>query len=65
MIKTLNLLRLHWLIIAFILVFLSKPDYMDGQGSLYQYFYRVYFRDKGEKSISGFTARRIAFGKSY
>ncbi len=54
-IKTLNLLSLHVLKITFILVFLSGPDFMYGQGSPYQYYYRVCFRDKGENSISGFT----------
>ena len=54
-VRSLIPLQKKGLIIAFVLVLLSKPDYLNGQGTNYQYYYRVYFTDKGENIISNFT----------
>jgi len=42
--------------IAVTLLFLSMTYSLNGQGTTYSYFYRVYFRDKGENTSSNYSA---------
>jgi hypothetical protein len=41
--------------IAFTFLLLSLANFLYGQGSIYSYYYRVYFRDKGANSIISYT----------
>ena len=34
--------------------FLIRADYVEAQGTTYNYFFRVYFRDKGENNLINF-----------
>jgi serine protease AprX len=58
-IKIPNFSQTKGLIIAFVLVFLFKTEYLCGQESIYFYYYRVYFRDKGDNDPSGFSSGEL------
>ena len=62
-IKTFRIFQSKSLIIALFLLLLSKPYFLYGQ-TTYQYYYRVYFRDKGENAISGFTPAQLLSNKA-
>ncbi len=62
-IKTFRIIQSKGLIIAFLLLLLSNPCILYSQTS-YQYYYRVYFRDKGENTISGFTPAQLLTDKA-
>jgi serine protease AprX len=47
------------IILMFTLLLLSPGKFLQGQGVNYPYFYRVYFKDKGENSTDNFSAKEL------
>jgi serine protease AprX len=47
------------IILMFALLLLSAGTLLQGQGVNYSYFYRVYFKDKGENSTGNFSAKEL------
>ncbi len=47
------------IILMFALVLLSAGTFLQGQEVNYSYFYRVYFKDKGENSTGNFSAKEL------
>lgn len=45
--------------LVIILILLSAADSLFGQGSSYTYYYRVYFRDKGENTTGNYTPEEL------
>ena len=54
--KGIKLSAINGVKIAVTLLFLSLTNSLYGQGTTYPYFYRVYFRDKGENILSNYSA---------
>jgi serine protease AprX len=53
----LSVLRLSKTAITLILLFLANN--INGQNTVYSYFYRVYFTDKGENTVASFTPEEL------
>lgn len=45
--------------IAFTMLLLSAANWLFGQGGTYSYYYRVYFRDKGENAAGNYTSEDL------
>jgi len=45
--------------IVFTLLLLSMSNWIYGQDPVYAYYYRVYFRDKGENTVGSFTPEEL------
>ena len=56
MVMTINNIKKIFLITIFPLVCLSINCRLSGQGTSYNYFYRVYFKDKGNVSPNDYSA---------
>jgi hypothetical protein len=50
--------------IGFTLLLLSLSSWIYGQEPVYTYFYRIYFRDKGENIIGSYTAEKLLSTKA-
>jgi serine protease AprX len=59
-----NILRKSTLNIAFSVTILSFCNSIQGQSTDYNYFYRVYFKDKGDYNVNNFSARSLLSDKA-
>lgn len=57
--KMCSYIRTRQLIFTLALMIMSAGSYLSGQESVFDYYYRIYFKDKGENSVGDYLPRNL------